>query len=182
VCRRLREPAQEARRRGEREGVVFAPNLIQGDDLPTLAPQGVLWARHLHVFAGTTWEENKERFYQHAYYQGLDAHWLERELKDNNYIVVIALFGWGRHHARLTANSKPLSADEIAAEVDRYNNYTSTFTRDRAAAPQLSYLVTDADSTADFKNLDRWYERDSGEQHGKFVLYRVRLRDVKSER
>jgi hypothetical protein len=176
VGRRLRELAQQARQRGEREGVVFAPNLIQGDDLPTLAPQGVLWARHLHVFADTPWEENKERFYQHAYYQGLDAHWLERELKGNNYIVVIALFGWGRHHARLTANSTPLSSQEIAAEVDHYATYTATFTRDRAATPQLSYLVTDADTKADFKNLDRWYDRDPGEQHGKFILYRVRLR------
>ncbi|HWT01655.1 MAG TPA: hypothetical protein VN256_15520 [Pyrinomonadaceae bacterium] len=174
--RRLRELAQEARQRGEREGVVFTPNLIQGDDLPTLAPQGVLWARHLHVFADTTWEENKERFYQHIYYQGLDAHWLERELKDNNYIIVIALFGWGRHHARLTANSTPLSAAEITSEVNRYADYTATFTRDRAANPRLSYLVTDADSTADLKNLDRWYDRDPGEHHGKFILYRVRLR------
>jgi hypothetical protein len=176
VGRRLRELAQEARARGEREGVVFAPNLIQGDDLPTLAPQGVLWARHLHVFADTTWDENKERFYSHAYYQGLDAHWLERELKNNNYIIVIALFGWGRHHARLTADSRPLSPEEIAAEVDRYSTFTSTFTRDRAATPQLSYLVTDADTKADFTNLDRWYDRDPGEQHGKFILYRLRLR------
>ena len=176
VGRRLRELAHEARARGEREGVVFAPNLIQGDDLPTLAPQGVLWARHLHVFSDTTWEENKERFYQHAYYQGLDAHWLERQLKDNNYIVVIALFGWGRHHARLTANSSPLSAEEIASEVDRYGNYTAAFTRERAARPQLSYVVTDADDEPDFSNLDRWYERDPGERHGKFILYRVRLK------
>lgn len=176
VGRRLRELAHEARQRGEREGVVFTPNLIQGDDLPTLAPQGVLWARHLHVFADTTWEENKERFYQHAYYQGLDAHWLDRELKNNNYIIVIALFGWGRHHARLTANSTPLSAAEIAAEVDRYATYTATFTRDRAARPQLSYVVTDADSEPNLSNLDRWYERDAGERHGKFILYRVRRR------
>lgn len=176
VGRRLRELAQEARARGERDGSVFAPNLIQGDDLPTLAPQGVLWARHLHVFSDTTWDENKERFYRHAYYQGLDAHWLERELKTNNYIIVIALFGWGRHHARLTADSKPLSAEEIDAEVDRYADFTNTFTRDRAASPPLSYLVTDADSKADFTNLDRWYDRDPGEQHGKFILYRLRLK------
>lgn len=176
VGKRLRELAHEARQRGEREGVVFAPNLIQGDDLPTLSPQGVLWARHLHVFADTTWEENKERFYQHAYYQGLDAHWLDRELKNNNYIIVIALFGWGRHHARLTTNSTPLSAAEIASEVERYATYTSTFNRNRAATPQLSYLVTDADSEPNLSNLDRWYDRDTGERHGKFILYRLRLR------
>ncbi|HYJ45895.1 MAG TPA: hypothetical protein VEV81_04715, partial [Pyrinomonadaceae bacterium] len=67
VGRRLKELAREAEAAGgERPGAVFAPNIIEGDDLPTLAPEGLLWARHLHVFSGTTWEENKERFYQQA--------------------------------------------------------------------------------------------------------------------
>jgi hypothetical protein len=177
VGKRLRELAREAESAGvEKQGVVFAPNLIQGDDLPTLAPQGVLWARHLHVFSGTTWEENKERFYQHAYMAGLDAEWLERELNDGNYVVVIALFGWGRHHDRLTINSTPITQEEIAAEVNAYAQYIASFDRDRAAQLLLSYVVTHADGEPDLKNLDRWYERDVGERLGKFILYRVRIR------
>jgi hypothetical protein len=177
VGRRLRDLAREAKLAGaENPGVVFAPNLIQGDDLPTLAPQGVLWARHLHVFSGTSWAENKERFYQHAYYAGLDARWLESELKGRNYVVVIALFGWGRHHDRLTANSTPLTMEEIAAEVEAFSRYTETFDRERAARLLLSYVVTHADGEPDLRNLDRWYERDAPERHGKFTLYRVRLR------
>jgi hypothetical protein len=177
VGRRLRELAREAKAAGvEQPGVVFAPNLIEGDDLPTLAPQGVLWARHLHVFSGTTWEENKERFYQHAYYAGLDARWLQSELTGGNYIVVIALFGWGRHHDRLTVNSTPITPEEITAEVDRYTKYIESFNRERAAQLLLSYVVTDADGQTNMMNLDRWYERDAGERYGKFILYHVRLR------
>jgi hypothetical protein len=176
VGKRLRQLAREARQRGETEGIVFAPNLIQGDDLPTLTPQGVLWARHLHIFASTTWEENKERFYQHAYYAGLDARWLESELNNGNYVVVIALFGWGRHHDRLTVNATPITPEEVAAEANAYAQYIVTFDRTRAAQLPLSYAVTHTDGEPDFTNLDRWYERDAGERHGKFILYRVKLR------
>jgi hypothetical protein len=178
VGRRLKELALAAEAAGgsEREGAVFAPNLIEGDDLPTLAPQGLLWARHLHVFSGATWEENKERFYQQAYYSGLDAQWLSSELNNGNYVVIIALFGWGRHHDRLTVNSVPLTKEEIAAEVNNYAQYLATFNRERAQRFPLSYVVTDADGSPDFSNLDRWYERDTGERVGKFMLYRVKLK------
>lgn len=178
IGERLRQIALEEQAAGvENRGVVFSPNLIQGDDLPTLAPQGVLWARHLHVFSGTTWEENKERFYQHAYYEGFDADWLQRELTNRNYVVVIALFGWGRHHDRLTVNSTPLSDEEIAHEVDAYRNYVASFSREQAARPLLAYVVANADSSPNFTNIDRWYERDAGVHHGKFILYRLKLRD-----
>jgi hypothetical protein len=177
VGRRLRELAREAEREGvDKPGVVFSPNLIQGDDLPTLAPQGVLWARHLHIFSGTTWQESKERFYQHLYYTGLGAEWLEAELNEGNYVAVIALFGWGRHHDRLTVNATPLTREEIAAEAKAYADYIASFSRERAAAPLLSAVVTHTDGAPDLKNLDRWYERDVGEHLGKFILYRVKLR------
>lgn len=177
VGRRLNELAREAAAAGvEKPGVVFSPNLIQGDDFPTLAPQGVLWARHLHVFSGATWEESKQRFYQHLYYTGLNAQWLEEELNDSNYVIVIALFGWGRHHDRLTVNWTPLTQEEIAAEVDAYAKYIASFNRERAATPLLSAVVTHTDGEPDLKNLDRWYERDAGEHLGKFMLYRLKLR------
>lgn len=177
VGRRLRELAHESSQSGgEKHETVFAPNLIQGDDLPTLAPQAILWARHLHIFSGTTWEESKERFYQHSYYGGLDAHWLDTELRNGNFVVVIALFGWGRNHDRLTVDAKPLTDEEITAEVDRYAQYITSFDRERAANPMLSYVVTDADGGFDFINIDRWYERVAVERIGKSMLYRVKLR------
>jgi hypothetical protein len=177
VGRRLREYAREALQGGGgRHEVVFASSLIQGDNLPTISPQSVLWARHLHIFSGMTWEESKERFYQQAYYSGFDAHWLESELKNGNFVVVIALFGWGRNHDRLTVNALPLTREEIAAEVNAYAQYIESFDRERATHPLLSYLVTDAYGGFDFSNIDRWYERDAGERLGNFMLYRVKLR------
>jgi len=176
VGRLLKKLSQEREAAGASEGAVFAPDLIEGDDLPTLAPQGLLWARHLHVFSGATWEENKERFYQQVYYSGLDAEWLSNELENGNYVVIIALFGWGRHHDRLTVNSTPLTHEEITAEANRYAEYIANFNRERAARFPLSYIVMDADGALDFSNLDRWYERDAGERVGKFMLYRVKLK------
>jgi hypothetical protein len=180
VGRRLRELARETSQSGgEKHEVVFAPDLVEGDDLPTLAPQSVLWARHLHIFSGTTWEESKERFYQHAYYAGLGADWLDAELRGGNFVAVIALFGWGRNHDRLTVNAQPLTPQEINEEVKRYSQYIATFNFERASHPTLSYVVTDMDAPFDYSNLDRWYKRDAGEQIGKFMLYRVRLRQEK---
>jgi hypothetical protein len=177
VGRRLRELAREALQGGgEKHEVVFASNLIQGDSLPTIASQAVLWARHLHIFSGTTWEESKERFYQQSYYSGFDAQWLESELNNGNFVVVIALFGWGRNHDRLTVNAVPLSREEIAAEVARYSQYIRNFDRERATHPLISYVVTDANGNFDFSNIDRWYERGAGERLGKFMLYRLKLR------
>ena len=76
---------------------VLAIGNILADDLPTIAPQNVLWSRHQHVFAGLTWQENKERYYQYLYYQNLDSKWLKRRLKKGDFVSMIALFGWGRH-------------------------------------------------------------------------------------
>jgi hypothetical protein len=167
---------------GEKHEVVFASNLIQGDNLPTIAPQSVLWARHLHIFSSTSWEESKERFYQQSYYSGFDAQWLESELNNGNFVVVIALFGWGRNHDRLTVNAVPLTREEIAAEVNTYAQYITNFNRERATHPVLSYVVTDADGGFDFSNIDRWYERDAGERLGNFMLYRIKLKPEEGKR
>jgi hypothetical protein len=154
---------------------VLATNFIHADSLPTTAPQAVLWARHQHIFAGVTLEENRERLFQLFYYVGADEHWMRQMLSDN-IVIQIALFGWGRLSDRLTVNAQPITPTEVEAEVERYRTYIQTFTRERAAHPTLAYVVTHADGEADLTNLDRWYERDAGELVGKFKLYRVKLR------
>jgi hypothetical protein len=47
---------------------------------------------------------------------------------------------------------------------------------EKAARNKISYVITDFDYNQDFTNLDRWYERDAGERIGKFMLYRVKLK------
>jgi hypothetical protein len=154
---------------------VLSTNFIHADSLPTTAPQAVLWARHQHIFAGVTWEENKERLYQLLYYVGADGNWLRQTLHEN-VVIQIALFGWGRLTDRLTVNARPITVDEVEAEVERYSNYVAAFNRERAARPTLSYVVTHAEGEPNLTNLDRWYERDAGEVLGKYKLYRLKLR------
>ncbi len=160
---------------------VLAFDMIQSDDLPSAAPQNVLWARHQHVFAGLSWEESKERYYQFLYYSNIDERGLDYLLK-RDFVSQIALFGWGRHSGRLTFDAKPLTNGEIDAEVGNYWAYRQNFSRTQASNPVLSYVVVNNEADTDLSVLDQWYERDLGEVVGKYTLYHVRLRDSQQKK
>ena len=151
-------------------------DMIQSDDLPSVAPQNVLWARHQHVFAGLSWEESKERYYQFLYYSNVDERGLDYLLK-NDFISQIALFGWGRHTDRLSSDAKPLTYGEVAEEVARYSRYRSNFSRAQASNPLISYVIVNNESTNDLSVFDTWYERQNPENIGKYTLYTVKLRN-----
>ncbi|MBP6003506.1 MAG: hypothetical protein KA746_08750 [Pyrinomonadaceae bacterium] len=175
VARRLTELAGDAPDRFQQ--VVMHYGIAEGDDLPTIAPQATLWARHQHVFAGVTWDENKQRYYQYLYYQGTTPKQLADGMKKgDDFVSVIALFGWGRHTDRLNSAYKPLTFGEIDVEVLKYTEYIRTFDPARAGNRPLDYAIADAEYMPDFANIDRWYERDAGETHGKFILFRLKLR------
>jgi hypothetical protein len=173
IARRLEELA--VYERDPHRTTVLAPDMIQADDLPSVAPQNVLWARHQHVFAGLSWEESKERYYQYLYYLNVDEHGLDWLLK-NDFVSQIALFGWGRHTDRLSFAAKPLTYGEIGEEVERYANYRDNFSREQAANPLLTYVVVNNAADPDFSMVDKWYDRDAGEVIGKYTIYGVRLR------
>jgi hypothetical protein len=86
--------------------VVLHLGIGEGDDLPTIAPQTVLWARHQHVFAGLNWQESKERYYQFLHFQGVTESRLAQSIKEGDFVSMIALFGWGRHTDRLNSAYK----------------------------------------------------------------------------
>ena len=151
---------------------------VQADNQPVFAPQAVLWARHQHVFAGVGWEENKERFYQMLYYADRDAAWLRADFKRGDIEAYMALFGWDRFNSTLSVNSRPLTTREIDEEVARYDAYYKNFGAAQAARPALSFVVAPDTLQTDFSNLKRWYEIDAGERHGKFTLYRVKLKSA----
>jgi hypothetical protein len=154
---------------------VLAYDMIQADDLPSVAPQNVLWARHQHVFSGLTWQENKERYYLYLYYFGVDEAGLDYLLK-NDFVSQIALFGWGRHTDRLSFNARPLTYGEIAHEVQNYAVFRATFNASSARSPLLSYVVVNEALKTDLTNVDKWYERYEGERIGNYTIYRVRPR------
>jgi hypothetical protein len=178
VARRLEElSSSDSPSPNSLRGVVMPFSMIQGDDLPTLAPQPVLWARHQHVFAGlTTWQESKDRYYQYLYYMNLDETWLENSMKNGDYVSMIALFGWGRHSDRLSSNAKPLTYREIEEEAWRFGEYRKNFSFQQASQPTLAYVIVPTDWEADFTNIDAWYERETGEKIGDYTLYKVKLK------
>ena len=155
---------------------VLAFDMIQSDDLPSVAPQNVLWARHQHVFAGLSWEESKERYFQFLHYSNIDERGLDYLLK-KDFVSQIALFGWGRHTDRLSSDSKPLTYGEVGKEVANYENYRAGFGREQASRPLLSFVVVNNDADSDLSVLDKWYERQEPESIGKYTIYRVRLRE-----
>jgi hypothetical protein len=160
--------------RSATEQLVYSPDAVLDDELPTLAPQPVLWARHQHIFVGADATESRERFYQWMYYTGYDAEWLENSLLENNFAVVYALFGWGRLSDRLVINPQPLTQGEIDREVQSYGDYIASFDRERARRFQLSYLIMPLEDQLVLKQVERWYEHDEGARVGDFVLYRLK--------
>jgi hypothetical protein len=154
---------------------VLSYDWLFADDMPTVAPQNILWARHQHVFAGLSWEESKERYYQQLYYQNVDEKGLDYLLK-NDFVTMIALFGWGRHTDRLTVNAKPLTYGEINTEVKRYGDYIRNFSKQQAANPLISYVVVPNTDNTDLSKLEEWYELDEGETVGGHAVYKARLR------
>jgi hypothetical protein len=172
VAKRL----EELHKNETTRGVIMPFSMLEGDDLPTVAPQSVLWARHQHVFAGVTWQENKERYYQYLYYTNVDENQLAYAMKNGDFVSMIALFGWGRHTDRLNSAYKPLTYGEIDDEAARYGEYRQTFGIEKASNPTLSYVVVPTDWQVDFTNLDKWYERGAPEIYGDYTLYQVKLK------
>jgi len=173
VAWRLEEMAQDDL--DPHRSTVLAFDWLLADDLPSIAPQNILWARHQHIFAGLTWQESKERYHQQLYYQDVTPEYLDHLLK-NDFVTQIALFGWGRHTDRLSAAASPLTYREIDEEVGRYEEYIASFSRTQAANPLISYVVVPNNGRTDLSVVERWYELSDGEVIGFHTLYRARLK------
>jgi hypothetical protein len=77
----------------------------------------------------------------------------------------------------MTQHFEPIRPEEIEGAIRDYQIYVDSFSRAEALKRPLAYAVVLAEDNFDFTNLDRWYERDTGERVGDYVLYRLRLRD-----
>jgi hypothetical protein len=173
IALRLKETVRE---QADPHPVVFNPRVFLVDNLPTYAPHATVWAPHTFVFSKVSVEENKERFYKFLYYSGVGANDFETVYRREGYIF-FAIFGWHRANPRLTVNYQPITQAEIEVEKTNYANFHSSFDRRSAADPMLSYVVTQTDQPFNFAPVDRWYTRDAGEQIGRHIIYRVKLRD-----
>lgn len=155
--------------------VVFASNVARSDNLPTIAPQAVLWAPHMFVFSGVSLPENKERLFQFLYYSGVPAQDFARYYETQDFMPY-AVFGWERANQTLTTDFRPITFEEVAQEAKNYADYVASFDSTRATRPTLAFLLLDSNQPIDLSNLDRWYQRDQGEGVGGFVIYRLTLR------
>ena len=93
-----------------------------------------------------------------------------------DFVSMIALFGWGRHTDRLNSNYKPLTFGEIDDEARKFDDYSKTFDASKPGVIKLAFLVVRAEPEPYLDIIDKWYERDAGEQIGKYTLYKLKLR------
>ncbi|MGH9873625.1 MAG: hypothetical protein ACRD9S_14345 [Pyrinomonadaceae bacterium] len=174
VGRNSREP------RLDTGSVVYAPNFVVANALPATAPQAVLWAQYLFLFPDVTLAEDKERLAQFLYYKGISFSDIDQyhfdSLNNERAYYLSSLIKRGRFNPRLMVDWQPIAPEEVREALEYYANYVATFNRDRAAHPQLAYLLVNPDEASELTNFDRWYERDTGERFGAYILYRVRLR------
>lgn len=179
VALRLRELGIQDGPEQTKAKVVFAPEFARADTLPMEAPQPVLWAPHMFVFSGVSIAENKQRFFQFLYYSNVDAAAFESVYQHQGF-AQYAIFGWERANPRLTADYRPITSAERAAEAQNYARYIANFEAEQAKQPTLGYLLIAADQEINLTNLERWYVRDKGERVGRYLLYRLTLRDGRS--
>jgi hypothetical protein len=180
VARRLAELPPASTGAHAAESTVLYTNLDYADISPVVAPQSVLWSPHVPAFSGVTLEENRERIYQYLYYtnedmSGIDVEQFEALPYRKKYLVH-SLIEWGHNDPAWTVNWKQITPADVHAALGGYAEYAAAFSRERAASPTLSYVITATEAPVDFSNLDRWYERDRGERVGQFTIYRVKLR------
>jgi hypothetical protein len=160
--------------------IVLATDPVVADYLPTVAPQPQFWAQHMYVFAGVTAAQDRKRLLQFLYYTGVHFEGIDADqfakLDPQRKMYFTALMGRSRTDRSLTSIWKPIGPEEYENAQRTYTDFVSTFNRDQASHPTLSYVLTSNEQPIDFSRLDQWYERDNGERIGKFVLYRVKLR------
>jgi hypothetical protein len=143
--------------------------------IPSDSPLAVLWSLHSHAFIGLA--ASKERFYRQLYYSGMTPKQLSVALRENEFWVVLPLFGAERRVRGLVTDFKPVTREEIQAEHDSYTEFYNNFAREQATSPMLNFVIApDGLNLPNFANLDRWYERDTGQRVGSFTIYRVKLR------
>jgi hypothetical protein len=190
VLRRLKELSEvdgtrvDLRTKAQTSTLVFSPSVGLIALLPTWTSQATLLNMTGADCSGQTREERKQLFYMHLYYSKVQSEALRQALNetldrsaDELSNVRTVIFGHERVFPYLSPQFQPVQPDEIECEVQAYQAYIDYFSRAEALRRPITYAVIPADGKFDFSNIDRWYERDSGERVGDYTLYRLKLRN-----
>ena len=161
---------------GNDESVVHATNFVTADLIPSVTTQRPLWNSHINSAGGVDANTNKRLFYTYLYYNGFNANDLLNVLSKRSFEVTAALFGSDRALPELAAGARAVTDEEIRNEVRNYSEFINSFTKDRAAAPELSWLIVPVKSEQDLSNIDRWYRRSDEHEFGMFKVYRLALK------
>jgi len=147
-----------------------------GRNLPGVSSQTILWSEQILGFPDISAKENRDRLNKFIYYHHLDGEQLKKKLS-TNFSILIGFFGFGRVFPTLTTESSPITEDEIDAVVKQYEEFRRQFSYEDAKRYRLSFVITRSDSHNDLAAIDRWYDRDAGENVGSYTLYQVKLRN-----
>lgn len=167
---------------GRAGALVFSPNLRVNLLLPTWTSQGTLLDMRGLDFGSASPEDRKEFLYLHLYYSMMNPESLRHVLKDEsddlpmNFYARSVMFGYDRVVPGLSYERTLIQPDEIEKEVQAYQTYMDSFSRERAMKRPIAYSIFPNGVNVDFTNLDRWYERDTGERIGDYTLHRLKLR------
>jgi len=173
----------DLRTKGAASTIVFSPQIMVTALTPTWTSQGTLPDAGGIDFGHITRDERKRNFYMHLYYAKANIESLREALRGNpidpmmKYYARAVIFGHERIVPALSGEFKPITEAEIENEIRAYEAYAESFSRVEALKRPITYAVIPSEGNFDFANIDRWYERDSGERFGKYVLYRVKLKD-----
>jgi hypothetical protein len=156
-------------------GFAFSSSPLLAASALTSCSVPELWGPQMYSYGNTSAADQRERFYQHLYYRGVDVQTLKMDLQ-NSPQTRAAVFGLHRANSVLSSNFQPVSANEIDAQVRSYSTYIAAFSREQASRWPLAYVIFIDETPSDLSNLDRWSIRDEGRRVGSSILYTVRLR------
>jgi hypothetical protein len=131
--------------------------------------RGVVFSPDTYVVA----DNIGERFFQYLHYGGVSAERLAEKLKANNFVETCALFGYERSTRHLTRNFTPVTPPEIDSKTQKYEVFIASREQQMMGNPDLDYVIVPNSVPFDYSAIDRWYQRDSGENLGAYSLFRL---------
>jgi hypothetical protein len=164
------------RAEGKASTLVFSPQIVVAALLPTWTSQGTLLDVGGLDFNNVSWEERKEFYFMHLYYSKAEIQTFRKALNERDQFAIAMIFGHHRLFPALSSQFQPIQPEEIEHEVQTYQAYVNSFSREEALKRPITYAIVPAEGNFDFTNLDRWYERDAGQRVGDYALYRLKLR------
>ena len=171
------------RAHGKTNTVVFSTRYGVSRLLPTWAPQPSLLAPGSAAFQSLSPALRREWLFTHLYYCGRNGDYLIELLNNRtddlpfSYFAKSTIFGNERTLLFLGWNAQAINQGEIEQVAKSYDLFVNSFSREIALKRPLRYVITFAEEKSDLSRIDLWYERDSGQRIGAYILYSLKPRD-----